>query len=143
MELGDLSVTLSEALGIGSESNRASELTDFVVEQSTSGDWKYRKWNSGKIEAWYSETVSTQYSFTTRGSSSAYYYTNSTWVSHAISLPANLFTAVENAFANVTSSGYLIISVAGQTASTVTLRLCTPYSASPTIGVVSLYVVGT
>ena len=25
---------------------------DFVVEEGTSGDWVYRKWNSGVVEAW-------------------------------------------------------------------------------------------
>lgn len=52
MELGDLSVTLSEALGISSESSRTSDMTDFVVAQGTSGIWTYRKWNSGAYEAW-------------------------------------------------------------------------------------------
>ena len=25
---------------------------DWVVEQGTNGSWKYRKWHSGKVEAW-------------------------------------------------------------------------------------------
>ena len=64
MELGDLSVSLSEALGI-SDIQKDSKTTieqlideiqtlktDYVVEQGTSGIWSYRKWNSGKAECW-------------------------------------------------------------------------------------------
>lgn len=28
-------------------------IKDYVVEQGTSGNWKYRKWNSGEVECWY------------------------------------------------------------------------------------------
>ena len=35
-----------------------SKLSDFVVEQGTSGIWTYRKWNSGVAECWGSHTVS-------------------------------------------------------------------------------------
>lgn len=27
-------------------------IDDYVIEEGTSGDWKYQKWNSGKVEAW-------------------------------------------------------------------------------------------
>ena len=52
MELGDLSVTLAEALGISSESSRTSDMTDFIVEEATDGIWTYRKWNNGVAECW-------------------------------------------------------------------------------------------
>lgn len=26
--------------------------TDYIIEEGTSGNWRYRKWKSGKIEAW-------------------------------------------------------------------------------------------
>ena len=32
-------------------------LADFVVEQGTSGDWTFRKWNSGKAECWCRFTI--------------------------------------------------------------------------------------
>lgn len=64
MELGDLSVSFSEALGI-SDIQKDSKTTieqimsdidtlktDYVVEQGTSGIWTYRKWNSGIAECW-------------------------------------------------------------------------------------------
>ncbi len=31
---------------------------DYIIEQGTSGNWKYRKWASGKIEAWGYQTYS-------------------------------------------------------------------------------------
>ena len=34
-------------------------INDFVVEQGTSGDWSYRKWNSGIAECWARKAVST------------------------------------------------------------------------------------
>lgn len=52
MELGDLSVTLAEALGITSSNDKTADMTDFVVEQGTNDIWTYRKWNSGIAECW-------------------------------------------------------------------------------------------
>lgn len=52
MELGDLSVTLSEALGIaqGAETSNSPR----IVEQGTSGVWTYKKWSDRTYEAVYS-----------------------------------------------------------------------------------------
>lgn len=55
LELGTLSTSLSEALGVsnGLGGGQLSEdLADYVVEQGTSGIWTYRKWNSGIAECW-------------------------------------------------------------------------------------------
>ncbi|MCR5035257.1 MAG: hypothetical protein K6B42_07580 [Clostridia bacterium] len=30
---------------------------DYIVEQGTDGDWEYRKWKSGKFEAWYAGSI--------------------------------------------------------------------------------------
>ena len=56
MELGTLSITLSEALGITPDSTadlRSSSVDDYVVDVGTNGIWTYRKWASGRYEAWY------------------------------------------------------------------------------------------
>ena len=50
MELGNLSTTLSEALGISNTSTKAP--ASVVEEEGTSGNWTFRKWSNGKIEAW-------------------------------------------------------------------------------------------
>ena len=55
MELGTLSVTLSEALGIdalGSDMNITSTPDDYVTETGDSSGWRYRKWKNGWVEAW-------------------------------------------------------------------------------------------
>lgn len=67
MELGDLSVTLAEALGInngGGLTGSSTEVADdYVVEQGTSGIWTYRKWASGIAECWgYTAVPSATYS---------------------------------------------------------------------------------
>lgn len=63
MELGDLSVTLAEALGItnglGGGGGRETA-TDYVVEEGTDGIWTYRKWNSGIAECWGRVTVASR-----------------------------------------------------------------------------------
>lgn len=60
MELGDLSTTLSQALGIEQLLDKSStqSAVDFIVEQGTEGLWTYRKWDSGMVEAWYAQSVS-------------------------------------------------------------------------------------
>ena len=60
MELGTLSTTLSEALGIGETSTSGgSGGTDYIVEEGTEGIWSYRVWNSGFAEAWGTQTFTT------------------------------------------------------------------------------------
>lgn len=120
------------------------KLVDYVIEEGTGGSayWKYRKWASGRIEAWYSRSFGTQYNFNTRGSSSSYYWTNSTWISYNVALPSGLFTSISNVSLNVGNNGYLNQCVPSYSTSAVVVRLWTNYSASPTIYTVSLYVVG-
>ena len=56
MELGDLSMSLSEALGIDNSTSRSGsayvEPEDYVVDEGISGIWYYRKWKSGTAECW-------------------------------------------------------------------------------------------
>ncbi len=51
MELGNLSTTLAEALGI-SGASVSTEPKAVVVEAGTYGIWTYRKWSDGTAEAW-------------------------------------------------------------------------------------------
>ena len=93
LELGHLSTSLAEALGVGSgDSFGAQERdifarigaleTEYVVGQGTSGNWYYRKYNTGRFEAWcsYPGTVTTD----NRVSSNSEWYRNTS----AYSLPA-------------------------------------------------------
>ena len=63
MELGTLSTTLSEALGISNGLDGASSgggtAVDLVIEQGTSDGWTYRKWDSGIAECWERRQIGT------------------------------------------------------------------------------------
>lgn len=54
MELGTLSTTLSEALGIGETSSTSGGGSglDYIIEEGTEGIWTWRKWASGVAECW-------------------------------------------------------------------------------------------
>lgn len=71
MELGDLSTTLSEALGIsnglGGGGSGAEQADDFVVSHGTDGIWTYRKWDSGIAECWGIWTGTLTYYYSANG----------------------------------------------------------------------------
>ena len=80
MELGDLSISLAQALGISNSSYSGSaspsKETDFVIAESSqavtdigTGTWRWREWDSGKVEIWYQGTVT----LNTRSSTSGLY----------------------------------------------------------------------
>ena len=78
MELGDLSISLSEALGISSTAEKAhADPEDYVTEEGTSGNWTYRKWNSGKAECW--QLFSAGSKAMTSQDGSAYYAAQTTY----------------------------------------------------------------
>ena len=54
---------------------------DHVIENGTSGNWKYRKWQSGKIEAWYAGDITGS---RTTSSGSLHYCTFSTSIPNVI-----------------------------------------------------------
>ena len=61
MELGTLSTTLSEALGIqgGGDSSSGISPDDYIISKGKDGSWYYEKWSSGKVEAWGEATTGT------------------------------------------------------------------------------------
>lgn len=106
---GDLTTAGEITDGVGNVlSNKldASTLVDYVTEQDTSGSWHYRKWHSGKIEAWFEGTFSCAASTTARG---AVYY--STW-SLAIP-PAIGFSGTPNTLIGNTGDSTTVIAVNG------------------------------
>lgn len=84
----------------------ASALADYVISQGTSGDWRYRKWHSGKIEAWFEGTFSCAASTTARG---ALYY--STW---SLTIPSAIgFSGTPNTLIGNTGDSETVIAVNG------------------------------
>lgn len=117
LELGTLSTSLSEALGVSNGlggSSGAAQAEDYVVEEGTSGDWIYRKWNSGVAECW--RTIADNRPSTAFSATGSVYYRNVT----GISFPSGLFTArpkvVVNAdFGNVGAASATSVSATGFT----------------------------
>lgn len=67
-------------------------VADYIVEEDTSGSWDYRKWKSGKIEAWRHISAS---GLTHTGTVLSWYYRGITY-----EFPTGLFTEVTECFAN-------------------------------------------
>lgn len=91
MDLGDLSISLSQALGVSngssySGSGGGGSAVAEVVESGTSGDWHYRKWSDGTAECWGTH----EWNITGWTSWGSTYYSTS---SSAISYPSGLFNA--------------------------------------------------
>jgi hypothetical protein len=63
-----------------------SEMTDFVIANGTSGSWYYRKWKSGKVEAWASISWTSQ--TPTQWVTNLYYKDLNT------TIPSGIFSAV-------------------------------------------------
>ena len=108
MELGTLSTTLAEALGITQALDKMSDgivmPDDYVTDIGTDAPWTYRKWNSGRIEAWRTGTVSV-------GSSTAsgqLYRGDFT-----VSIPAGIFTD---------APGFCIVSIRDTTSTVVSVQ---------------------
>jgi hypothetical protein len=78
-----------------------------VVEQGKSGDWYYRKWNSGRAECWANIGITTSI---TNSIGSMYYA-----AVENIAFPSNLFTAKPLVFANTTSTAVLTVAIRGST----------------------------
>lgn len=97
-------------------------LGDYVIEDGTSGNWKYRKWNSGKVEMWGSYAFSAK-----QGTSWAagLYYTDET-----ISFPAGIFTAAPRKYVTSNSSRWAAYSAWGSSTAALTVRFTKPNSNS-------------
>lgn len=82
------------------------KMTDFVIDEGTSGSWTYRKWHSGKIEAWFEGSFNCAASTTAQG---ALYY--STW---SLTIPSAIgFTSAPNTLIGNTGDSTTVIAVNG------------------------------
>ena len=143
MELGDLSVSLSQALGISNGTEKQSGSTepdDYVVEEGTvTGGW-YRKWQSGKAECWCHR-------------SNASGLTTANWVSPVAYMDSTSFSSIWNGVFNATPDTVVCTSNDSQTISvypyTITstgisrLRFLTLGAKSNIAYAFSVYAVGT
>ena len=113
---GDLTAAGDITDGVGNvlsnKADAASIVTpdDYVTAHGTSGSWQYRKWHSGKIEAWFEGSFNCAASTTSRG---ALYY--SSW---SLTIPSAIgFTAAPNTIIGNTGSSNTVIAVNGAASS--------------------------
>lgn len=116
MELGTLSTTLAEALGISSDASGSGDAsTDYVLSHGTSGNWTYEKYKSGVLRAWY-DSGSTTVTLTT--SSGNGWYRNPS--AYTISIPSAVgCTGIKYVnIVTMTDLANMITSVVGASTST-------------------------
>ena len=118
------------------------QMADFVVSYgssapSTGGEWMWRKWKSGRVEAVFERSLGTL-SLTTKSADGVYTGTGS---SGTIVYPTNLFTKAPLVFHTLQSSGYTTMICASVTKVDCVYRIWSPHSSTPTCSFV-LYFVG-
>ena len=129
MELGTLSTTLSEALGIGETSSTSGGGSglDYIIEEGTEGIWTWRKWASGVAECWGTMTQNitswSQWGTLYEGIAST----------HTATYPNGLFTSTPDFWANSKGNATVgaFIEIAGQGSATTTPQI---YAVRPTTG---------
>ena len=126
MELGTLSTTLSEALGIGETSSTSGGGSglDYITEEGTEGIWTWRKWASGVAECWGTMTQNitswSQWGTLYEGIAST----------HTATYPNGLFTSTPNLWASHKGSVIgCFVEVYGQGSATTTPQV---YAVRPT-----------
>lgn len=111
-----------------------SNVADWITSQGTSGSWYYRKWNSGKIEAWIAYNAGSQ--------------TPSQWVTGwyykdlNVAIPSGIFTATPTHVV-ATNSGsdyqFMVFTAVPTSATSIKIRVVKPNSGAAT-PVLSIYV---
>lgn len=105
---------------------------DWVVESGVSEGWRYVKWDSGLLELVTSSGSTNSVALTTQMVSGV--YSNSSWSNHSFPCPSYVRT-LHGAWASVTSNGYTLCQVSGQSASAVNVRVFAPYAQTITMNV--------
>ena len=83
-------------------------MADFVVTNGVSGNWQYRKWKSGKTEAWYTGSVSC----------SAATAVNSVYrSSYSLSIPSGIFSSAPNVNMSIDQNASTLMAVMGYASS--------------------------
>ena len=103
MELGSLSTSLSEALGVSNGTSVSNGITsDVVISEGTTSSWNWRKWDSGKVEAWRKVTVSCA---STTAQGNVY---RSTW---STTIGSGIFTSAPRVIASIDQTSQTLIGV--------------------------------
>lgn len=82
---------------------------DYIVEQGTSGEWTYRKWNSGIAECWFTNGYATTPVPTTMTSNGSIYESNIM----QFAMPSGLFIQVPCKTVTAVAGGGMWLKAAG------------------------------
>ena len=125
-KLDSLKESVQMALNeIASDQKALSKVSaDYIVEQGTSGEWKYRKWHSGRIEAWAYHSFGSQ----TGASWGSTYYKDVTY-----NLPTNLFSSVK-IYASSSNQSWGVFG-ASESSGTITIRMIRHASNGANMGI--------
>lgn len=98
-------------------------LDDFVIAQGTSGPWRYRKWASGKIEAWFEGSLTVS-STTSRGN---VHYSN-----YTLSIPSGIFSSAPylNIGNNANTDNVIAINGSATSATAISGKIWRPLSST-------------
>lgn len=118
------------------------DYADVVIDTgtTTSNGWKYRKWDSGKIELWYTKTLTNlAITNTLSGASVTLYYANNN-----VQFDSGLLTSVENAQVTICRSpGLYFSNISTCTTSQMNFRIVGTKSETVATMDVYVYVIGT
>jgi len=92
----------------------ASALADYVTEQASSGNWRYRKWHSGRVEAWFNDSI-TMSATTAQG--------NLYRRSATLAIPSGIFTISPGVIVGSQTSDNTIVSVKGSASSATSIAI--------------------
>lgn len=101
-----------------------STVTDYVTAQGTSGAWKYRKWNSGKVEAW------AYISFTS--TTPAVWASPIRYIDKTFTIPSGIFASAPRMTGSSNSNQYWAVDVSASSSTAGSVRFCTVASSALT-----------
>lgn len=104
--------------------------TDYVTEEGSSGAWRYRKWSSGKVEAWAALTLTSK---TPTAWASPVRYIDDT-----VTIPSEIFSVTPTVLVMSRTNQLWIVSAGAANATTISMRLATVASSAQT-GYVTIY----
>ncbi len=110
-------------------------MSDYVTSEGSSGDWKYRKWNSGKIEAWFGKSI-TAGATTAAGNVYRSDFTQS--------IPSEIFTEAPRVFTSIDGNASTVFGINGYatSATSITGRIFRTGSSSSSYSIgVDIYAV--
>lgn len=87
---------------------------DYVIEQAPSGNWRYRKWHSGRVEAWFNNSI-TMSATTAQG--------NLYRRSATLAIPSGIFTIAPCVIVGSQTSDNTIVSVKGSASSATSISI--------------------